>query len=261
MTSNTASNTHENLVASQFGPQAAAYVASTVHAQGEDLVQMAEAVRGLAGARVLDLGCGGGHVSFNVAPHVREVVAYDLSRDMLGAVAATARERGLANIATREGRVEALPFADAEFDIVMSRFSAHHWHGFAVALAEARRVLKPGGRAVFADAVSPAPGLLDTFAQAIELLRDPSHVRDYTVAEWRQALTEAGFAVGRVTPRRLRLEFASWIARMRTPEVHARAIRSLQACMAREVVDHFAIEPDGSFMLDCATIEASAAQS
>jgi SAM-dependent methyltransferase len=253
------SNTHETLVASQFGPQAAAYVASAVHAQGEDLEQMAAAVRGQAQARVLDLGCGGGHVSFNVAPHVREVVAYDLSRDMLGAVAASAASRGLANIVTREGRVEALPFAAAEFDVVMSRFSAHHWHGFDLALKEARRVLKPGGRAVFADAVSPAPGLLDTFAQAIELLRDPSHVRDYTVEEWCAALAQAGFAVGTVKRRRLRLEFASWIARMRTPEIHVQAIRSLQACMAREVVEHFAIEPDGSFMLDCATIEAQAA--
>ncbi len=104
--------THQNLVASQFGPQAAAYVASPVHAQGEDLQQMAAAVRGMAGARVLDLGCGGGHVSFNVAPHVREVVAYDLSRDMLGAVAATAQARGLANIATQQGTVESLPFPD-----------------------------------------------------------------------------------------------------------------------------------------------------
>ena len=251
--------THETLVASQFGPQAAAYVTSAVHAQGEDLVQMAAAVRGQAQARVLDLGCGGGHVSFNVAPHVREVVAYDLSRDMLGAVAATAASRGLANIVTQQGRVEALPFADGAFDVVMSRYSAHHWHGFAPALKEARRVLKPGGRAVFADAVSPATGLLDTFAQAIELLRDPSHVRDYTVEEWTEALTAAGFTVGAVTRRRLHLEFASWVARMRTPDIHVQAIRSLQACMAREVIEHFAIEPDGSFMLDTATIEARAA--
>jgi ubiquinone/menaquinone biosynthesis C-methylase UbiE len=251
--------THENLVASQFGPQAAAYVASAVHASGEDLAQMADAVRGLSHARVLDLGCGGGHVSFNVAPHVREVVAYDLSRDMLGAVAATAASRGLANIVTREGKVEALPFADGEFDVVMSRFSAHHWHGFAPALKEARRVLKRGGRAVFADAVSPGVGVLDTFVQAIELLRDPSHYRDYTVEEWSQALREAGFAVGAVMRRRLHLEFTSWVQRMRTPEIHVQAIRSLQARMAREVIEHFSIEADGSFMLDTATIEAAAA--
>jgi SAM-dependent methyltransferase len=208
---------------------------------------------------VLDLGCGGGHVSFNVAPHVREVVAYDLSRDMLGAVAATAQAKGLANIVTQQGTVEALPFPAAAFDAVMSRFSAHHWHGFPAALREARRVARPGAIAVFADAVSPAVGLLDTFVQAIELLRDPSHYRDYTVEEWTAALSAAGFAVGTVTRRRLRLEFASWVARMRTPEVHVQAIRSLQARMPADVLAHFAVEPDGSFMLDTATIEARAA--
>jgi len=51
-------------------------------------------------------------------------------------------------------------------------------------LREARRVLKPGGRAVFMDAISPGPALLDTYLQAVELLRDPSHLRDYSLAEW-----------------------------------------------------------------------------
>jgi hypothetical protein len=55
--------THENLVADQFGPRAAAYVESAVHAQGKDLVRLAEIVRGHGEARALDMGCGGGHVS------------------------------------------------------------------------------------------------------------------------------------------------------------------------------------------------------
>src|SRR5580765_4673073 len=99
---------HGAVVAGQFGPRAAAYVASAVHAQGEDLQQLARMGEGRRAARVLDLGCGGGHVSFNVAPHVAEVVAYDLSDEMLAAVAATAAERGLVNIRTERGRVEAL---------------------------------------------------------------------------------------------------------------------------------------------------------
>jgi SAM-dependent methyltransferase len=250
---------HGSVVAGQFGPRAAAYVASAVHAQGEDLQQLAAMVKGSPQARVLDLGCGGGHVSFNAAPHVAEVVAYDLSEDMLAAVAATAAERGLANIRTERGRVEALPFADASFDFVLTRYSAHHWDDLGAALREARRVLTPGGRAGFADSASPGTPLIDTFVQAIELLRDPSHVRNYSIAEWKAALKAAGFAPGAVTERRLRLDFASWIARMRTPELHAQAIRSLQARMPEEVSRHFAVEPDGSFMLDTMVIEAAPA--
>ncbi len=247
---------HASLVAEQFGPRAAAYVASAVHSQGEDLDALAGIVAGHDKAKVLDLGCGGGHVSFRVAPHVAQVTAYDLSEDMLGAVAKAAGERGLANVVTRQGKAEKLPFADASFDFVLSRFSAHHWHGFEAALKEARRVLAAGGRAVFMDAVSPGPALLDTYLQTVEMLRDPSHVRDYSRAEWEAALVKAGFRPERYVQRRLRMDFPVWIARMRTPEVRANAIRSLQDEMSADVVKHFAIEADGSWMLDTMSLEA-----
>jgi SAM-dependent methyltransferase len=247
---------HASLVAGQFGPRAAAYVASAVHSQGEDLEALTAVVAGHAKARVLDLGCGGGHVSFRVAPHVGEVVAYDLSRDMLGAVAGAAAERGLANVVTQQGMAEKLPFPAASFDFIFSRFSAHHWQDFAAALAEARRVLKPSGRGVFMDAFSPGGPLLDTFIQTVEMLRDPSHVRDYSRSEWEQALKRAGFKPGAFVQRRLRMDFPVWIARMNTPAVRADAIRSLEAEMPADVVRHFAIEPDGSFMLDTMSLEA-----
>ena len=249
--------THASLVTDQFGPQAAAYVASTVHAEGEDLEALTKVVAGRSTGCVLDLGCGGGHVSFRVAPDVAQVTAYDLSESMLAAVAKAAAERGLTNLATRQGAVERLPFADGSFDFVFSRYSTHHWHDFQAALREARRVLKSGGRAVFMDQISPGPALLDTFLQAVELLRDPSHLRDYSLAEWLQAVTGAGFAPGMIVQRRLRLDFASWIARMRTPDIRAQAIRSLQAEMSSEVTKHFAIEADGSFTIDTVSLEAT----
>ncbi|MEA1650330.1 methyltransferase domain-containing protein [Nitrospirillum sp. BR 11164] len=246
----------ESLVAGQFGPQAAAYVASAVHAQGEDLRQLAGLVTGKGYKSVLDLGCGGGHVAFTVAPHVGRVTACDLSPDMLDAVVAEAGRRGLDNIETRVGRADAVPADDAAFCAVVSRYSAHHWPDLAAALREARRVVKPTGVAVFMDVVTPGHPLLDTFLQSIELLRDPSHVRNYAVAEWRAALAGARFEVGRVTQRRLRLEFASWIGRMSPPDSHVAAIRSLQDRMADMVRGHFAIEADGTFTLDTATFEA-----
>lgn len=248
---------HDNLVASQFSPQAAAYVTSAVHAEGDDLRELADLVGERHDARVLDLGCGGGHVSFRLAPLVREVVAYDLSPAMLEVVRMEATRRGLPNIATREGPVEDLPFESGSFDFVVSRYSAHHWSDFRAGLREARRVVKAEGRAGFADVVTPGSPLLDTHLQAIELLRDPSHLRNYSEAEWRQALTEAGFTPGQPTRRRLRLDFKAWVERMRTPTLHVEAIRSLQARMPAEVVRHFAVEADGSFTLDTVTLAAN----
>jgi SAM-dependent methyltransferase len=250
---------HEALVGDQFGARAGAYLTSVVHATGDDLARLAEIARERPQARVLDLGCGGGHVVFAVAPHVREIVAYDLSPEMLDVVARAARERGLANVKTQHGMAERLPFADASFDTVMSRYSAHHWRDFQAGLVEAARVLKPGGVAAFVDSVSPGTPLPDTFLQAIELLRDPSHVRSYARAEWEAALARAGLAVTATRRHRVRLVFKTWVERMATPTVQVDAIRALQGAMSEEVRRHFETEPDGSFTIDVAAFEAKAA--
>lgn len=250
---------HDAVVEAQFGPRAQAYVASAVHAAGEDLDALEAIVRRTRPMRALDLGAGGGHVAYRLSPHAGAVIAADLSAEMLAAVAATARSKGLANIEVRAAPAERLPFADAQFDFLACRFSVHHWSDWGAGLREARRVLAPGSTAVFIDAVSPGPAALDTHLQAVELLRDTSHVRDYAPGQWLSALTGAGFLAGETRSWRLRMDFPTWIARMRTPDVNRDAIRALQQAASAEVRAHFAIETDGSFMLDTLMIEAVAA--
>ncbi len=233
------------VVEAQFGPRAEAYLQSTVHSQGADLAGFATLLSESAGGRLLDLGCGGGHMSFAAAPHMGEVVAYDLSPEMLAVVARAAAERGFGAIRTEQGGAESLPFADAGFDWVASRFSAHHWSDWTAGLREAFRVLKPGGRGVFIDVVSPGVPVLDTYIQAVEILRDTSHVRDYARAEWEAALASAGFVTEASRAHRLRMEFASWIARMQTPAELATAIRGLQAAMAACMVRIAVVSPSG----------------
>jgi ubiquinone/menaquinone biosynthesis C-methylase UbiE len=249
---------HEKAVAAQFGPRAKAYVESAVHAGGADLEALKAIVTDARPEHALDVGAGGGHVSYLMAAHARRVTACDLSADMLAAVAATARERGIDNIETVEARAERLPFQDGCFDFLACRYSAHHWRDFEGGLREARRVLERGSRAVFIDACSPGPAMFDTHLQAVELLRDTSHVRNYTLAEWSDALARAGFVLRSARTWRLHLEFASWIARMRTPEVLVAAIRALQTGAPREVRDHFAIAADGSFTIDTMMLETVA---
>ncbi len=244
------STQHTDVVQRQFGEQASAYLSSAVHAQGSEFALLQAALAGQGDARVLDLGCGAGHVSFHVAPLVAEVVAYDLSQAMLDVVASAAAERGLANITTERGAAERLPFADASFDFVFSRYSAHHWSDLGLALREVRRVLKPGGVAAFIDVMSPGSPLLDTYLQTVEVLRDTSHVRDYSAAEWQRQVSEAGLHVRSHTRQPLRLEFSSWVERMRTPEPMRVAIRQLQQAMGEEVRQYYQIEADGSFSTD-----------
>jgi ubiquinone/menaquinone biosynthesis C-methylase UbiE len=253
----TLNKTYEALVGEQFGARAAAYLGSVVHAQGDDLRALAALVKEL-GASVLDLGCGAGHVSFNVAPHAGTVVAYDLSPEMLQVVAEAASQRGLGNVTTQQGVAEHLPFADSSFDYVFSRFSAHHWRDLDAGLRQVARVLKPGGTAAFVDSCSPGLPLLDTYLQAVEVLRDASHVRSYSRAEWVAALTRAGLVAGAASQHRLRMQFDVWTERTSTPKVQSDAIRALQKAMSETVTRYYDIGPDGSFDLDVLVIQATA---
>ena len=245
--------THNETVRANFDPRAQAYLESPTHSAGEDLTHLETLLRGRFvqdAPEVLDLGCGGGHVTYAAAPHAHRVTACDISEEMLRVVARAAQERGLGNVETRQGPAEAPPFADASFDVVASRYSAHHWRDVGLALREIRRVLKPGGVFWLSDVASPGSPLLDTHLQAVELLRDTSHVRDYAPAEWLRFAAEADLRVREARSFRLRLDFASWIARMATPEPLAAAIRALQRAMPEEVRAHFGLEPDGSFTVD-----------
>jgi len=247
--------THDALVRSQFGEQAAAYVTSSVHAAGEDLDWIGRVAAQAGPVHALDLGAGGGHVAYRLAEHAAQVTACDLAAEMIAAVLATAEAKGLANIAGEVAAAEALPFADDAFDFLACRFSAHHWSDLDAGLRGARRVLRPGAPALFVDVVAPEGPKLDMHLQAVELLRDPSHVRDYRVSEWIAALGRAGFAVRELRTLRLRMDFPSWIVRMRTSAVHVAAIRSLQSLASAEVAGHFALEADGSFTIDMVAIE------
>jgi ubiquinone/menaquinone biosynthesis C-methylase UbiE len=247
------------LAARQFGAAASAYLTSPVHAQGEDLRRLTVLAQGTPGISALDLGCGAGHAGFALAQGGAGVNAYDLSPEMLAIVGAEARRRGLARLQTRQGPAERLPFPDASFDLVVTRYSAHHWSDVPAALREAGRVLRPGGRLVAIDVVAPESPLLDTVLQTAEFLRDASHVRDYRVSEWAAMFQAAGFRAPVSDGWSVPAEFQSWIERMGTPELRVQAIRDVFERAPDEARTYFQVRADGSFALDVAWLEAGVA--
>lgn len=246
---------HQSGVAEQFGANASAYLSSATHAMGADLQALAERLAARPVGRVLDLGCGAGHASYACAGGAERVVAYDLSARMLAIVQSEASARGLHQIITRQGSVERLPFDDASFDMVVSRYSAHHWPGLAAGLGEAARVLKPGGAAVWIDVIGPTDPVLDSHLQAIELLRDPSHARDYSVPEWRQALRAAGFSVIAERRWRLALDFAAWVGRSQTSALRQEALRQVFADAPSEVRSYLQLTGEGDFSIDAGSFD------
>lgn len=96
-----------------------------------------------------DLGCGTGLVLSMLAPHVSRVVGVDASDEMLAS--ARARALHLSNVDLRRGSLEALPLPDASLDAAVMMLVLHHVPAPALALAEAARVLKPGGRLLIVD--------------------------------------------------------------------------------------------------------------
>ncbi len=202
----------KTVVQEQFGKTAASYLTSKPHALGKSLERMVALTAPRPDWRMLDVATGGGHVAYAFAAHVGRVWATDITQEMLDMVRAEAAKRGLANVRTAYAKAEALPFEDENFDLVTCRIAPHHFDSIPQFLAEVHRVLKRGGLAALVDNVVP-DGSVGDYVNAFERFRDPSHLRAWTMAEWRGALRQAELAVTHEEQIYKTMEFNPWAAR------------------------------------------------
>lgn len=200
-----------------FGPSAEEYVVSPGHAYGDDLVRLVELAAPLLTDRALDVSTGGGHTALALAAHVAWVTASDLTPAMLAAARRHLSAQGAANVDYVIADAGQLPFLDASFDLVTTRIAAHHYPDAARAVREMARVLAPGGRLMVIDNIAPEDPQLDALLNEWERRRDPSHVRAYTVGEWRAFVAEAGLRLTTIETGWKAHAFAPWAARMRMP--------------------------------------------
>ena len=237
-------------VQSQFGAAAGAYTVSVGHSDPALLQVVIDLARPRAGDEVLDIATGAGHTAMALAPHVSRVTAYDITPQMLEETARNAAARGLANVVTRLGAAEKLPFPDASFDVVTVRQAPHHFADIRAAVAEMARVVRPGGRVVIVDSRAPEDPDLDRAFNHIEKLRDPSHVRDYTASEWRAMVTETGLVViaeqrDDYTENGKGMDFDVWTRRMNTPPGIVEELRRLFRGASPALVEALRIECRG----------------
>ena len=255
----------KGLVQKRFGDVAANYRTSEVHASGPDLDLMIKVLSPSSDSLVLDAGCGAGHTALAFAVNAGHVIACDFTRTMLDQVETLARERSIDNVSAQLADVDDLPFGDTTFDIVATRYSAHHWLHPERALAEFRRLLTADGVFLISDIMAHENYAQDTFLQTIELLRDPSHVRDYRISEWQAMLESAGFESEVILQFDLSLHFETWTRRMATPRQNAYMIKSLFSGASDDIKSAFRLpakltSDDFEFTIPGAVIRATIAQ-
>jgi ubiquinone/menaquinone biosynthesis C-methylase UbiE len=234
---------NKSLVKEQFGANAAAYVTSKVHAKGASLARLVELVKPQSQWHALDIATAAGHTALTFAPHVTHVTASDITPEMLPLAEQLAQERGITNLTTKLADAEDLPFAEASFDLVTCRIAPHHFPNIGQFVAEAARVLRPGGILAVVDNI--VPGSLASNAEADDLrqageyvnafekLRDPSHLRCLSLDEWVELFEQAGFTLLHQEIMSKEMDFESWAARWKeTPDIYERLCSMLDQAPA-----------------------------
>lgn len=223
---------HENRVRDEFTRQAETFSASAAITDAELTQRLVGALGEAALGSVLDVACGPGILSAAIAKSVGDVVAFDLTPEMLKKAAQRCNEAGLGNVTFREGSAAELPFANAAFDAVVTRLSVHHFDRPGRVMSEIFRVLRPGGRFVMADVVSSEVSAEAELQNAIEILRDPSHVRMLPSSELSSLVMEAGFTIESLTAWEKPREFEEWMGIVNDPS-RVPPLRAVVRALAR----------------------------
>jgi len=184
-----------------------AYRTAVEQMEGADLDLLVEWAKPGPGVEILDVATGGGHVARRLREAGATVTTLDPAPGMRPDVVA---------------RAEDIPFADASFDVVVTRIAPHHFADVPAAIAELARVSR---RLVLVE-----DSLYESEqVEEAERLRDPTHVRSYTEAEWRSFLAGAGLEVEVVEFLRKRHPFDAWLARTGCEGADAERVRELLA--------------------------------
>jgi ubiquinone/menaquinone biosynthesis C-methylase UbiE len=214
------SDQHKATVKSQFGPASEEYATSDIHARGESLAILVELINPQPDWQVLDVATGAGHTALIFAPHVAQVVATDLTEEMLTKTTELAAERGLTNVETKTADAEALPFDEASFDLVTCRLAFHHFPNPHQTIGEFARVLKPGGVLGFTDNVTVPDKQAAGYYNAYEKLRDPSHNWVYPLVRLQVMFEKAGLHIQATRELSKEFEFHHWADRQRVSDAN-----------------------------------------
>jgi ubiquinone/menaquinone biosynthesis C-methylase UbiE len=175
--------------------------------------------------RVLDVACGAGALLATYAPAVRRAVGVDLTMAMLDeAMARGSRGQGVLLV---RGAAEQLPFRDEAFSIVVTTWAVHHFADPRPVVREMVRVCRPGGRVAIGDSVGDEDEGKRARQNAIEQLRDPSHVEMRSQSGLMSLLAAEGLIPGGTASGSLPRELEEWCRVAATPPETAARLRAM----------------------------------
>jgi ubiquinone/menaquinone biosynthesis C-methylase UbiE len=216
----------------EFARQADSFASSAAITDEQLTSRLVDALGSAAAGAILDVACGPGIVSAALGKRARKVVAFDLTPEMLKKAEQRCAQAGLANVEFRQGSAADLPFGDHAFDGVVTRLAVHHFSEPDRVFKETFRVVRPGGSLIVADVVSSEDADEAALQNAIEVLRDPSHVRMLSRSELVSAIGAAGFDIEAQTSWDKSREFEEWMGIVNDPE-RVTPLRVIAAALAR----------------------------
>lgn len=203
--------------------------------------------------RVLDVATGAAFTARYVAGFAAQVTGLDVSEGMLREARMRTAADGLSNLRFCQGAAEAIPFASESFDVVTCRIAPHHFDSVPRFIEQSRRVLTTGGRLIIVDTTVPddVPEI-DEWQNRVELLRDPSHQRNYSPGEWGRMVEQAGFAIDVLDARggRIAMTLNEWLKKGGCTGEAEREVRRMFATAPDSVRDALGVEAlgaDGDF--------------
>ncbi len=209
---------HSSRVKEEFKRQAETLSVAPVFTDSGILEQIHAAIKPTKTMSLLDLGCGPGIVTAAIAPEVKEVVAYDLTPEMLDKARKRCQEARLTNVRFELGGAEDLPFEEESFDGVVTRLTIHHFLDPRRVMDEVVRVTRRNGKVVVLDVVSSENEEEATLHNALEILRDPTHVRMFSPSEMLELIKSTGLRMTSTATWEMERDYDEWIRITNAPE-------------------------------------------
>ena len=241
-----------------FDAIASQYATSEVHANSPTIRRLHELLDLKRPDSVCDVACGPGHLALSFAGKASRIVGVDAAPNMLQQFEKLAEGRGLKAEAVH-AYAEAVPLPANSFDAVVSRLAPHHFPDAAKAVQEMARLAKIGGCVAVIDLEGNENPALDDLNHEIEMLHDPTHIRSYTAARWREFFEANGLTLAALEPKQTEmpagLTIRRWCEIGDTAQEAQAKIRALLAAAPKEHLAGLGIRfEDGEFRIPVRTL-------